>query len=91
MVFDEPMSALDFGNQNRLLEIFRDLQAEGKTVIFTTHNPNQVLDLNCNAIVLDKGTVVCSGPAQAVVTKNLLEKIYKRAFVVTKKHFSFEE
>ena len=90
MVFDEPMSALDFGNQGKLLKIFGDLQAEGKTIVFTTHNPNQVLDLNCNVIVLDEGKVTCSGKAESVITKELLEKIYKRVFLEAKKHYTFE-
>ncbi len=90
MVFDEPMSALDFGNQSKLLKIFSDLQTEGKTIVFTTHNPNQVLDLNCNVIVLDEGKVACFGKAESVITKELLEKIYKRPFGEAKKHYTFE-
>ena len=90
MVFDEPMSALDFGNQSKLLEIFGDLQSSGKTIIFTTHNPNQVVDLNCNVIVLNEGKIICSGQAETVITKELLEKIYKRSFEETRKHYTFE-
>lgn len=91
MVFDEPMSALDFGNQSRLLKIFKELQKEGKTIVFTTHNPNQVMDLNCNVIVLDIGKIACSGKAEAVISKELLEKIYKHPFAESKKHFAFED
>lgn len=89
MVFDEPMSALDFGNQSKLLKIFGDLQAEGKTIVFTTHNPNQILDLNCNVIALDGGKIVCSGKADVIITKKLLEKLYKRPFAEAKKHYTF--
>ena len=91
MVFDEPMSALDFGNQSKLLQIFGDLKNEGKTVVFTTHNPNQVLDLNCNVIVLDEGKIACAGEAKTIITKDLLEKLYKRPFAEAKKHFTFAE
>jgi len=90
-IFDEPLSALDFGNQNKLLMIFKELQKEGKTIIFTTHNPNQVLDLNCNVIVLDNKSIIAEGEASKIVTEELLESIYKNKVSKANKHYTFSE
>ncbi len=90
LLFDEPLSALDFGNQNRLLKIFNKLKNEGKTVIFTTHNPNQVLDLNCNVIVLDGKRIIAAGAAKEIISLDLLERIYKGKMASTKNHYTFK-
>ena len=39
-VMDEPESALDFGNQIRLLERVSSLAASGRTFLFSTHSPD---------------------------------------------------
>ncbi len=90
LIFDEPLSALDFGNQNKLLKIFNELKAEGKTIIFTTHNPNQVLDLNCNVIVLHNKKIVSQGLAKDIISLELLEKIYKGEVAPTSNHYTFK-
>ena len=90
-IFDEPLSALDFGNQNKLLMMFKELKQEGKTIIFTTHNPNQVLDLDCNVIVLNDKSVMAQGPASKIVDDQLLEKIYKGKVSKTSSHYTFSE
>lgn len=90
-IFDEPLSSLDFGNQNKILMIFKELQNEGKTIIFTTHNPNQVLDLNCNVIVLNNKKVVAEGLANDVIVKELLESIYNGKVSMSSKHYIFSE
>lgn len=90
LVFDEPLSALDFGNQNKLLKIFKELKEEGKTIIFTTHNPNQVLDLDCNVIVLNNKKIITTGLANKVISLDLLETIYKGKIATAKNHYTFK-
>jgi iron complex transport system ATP-binding protein len=88
-IFDEPLAALDFGNQNKLLMIFKILKDEVKTIIFSTHNPNQVLDFDCNVIVVNNKTIIANGKSSEVINKELLEKIYKGKVCETKSHFTF--
>ncbi len=90
LVFDEPLSALDFGNQNKLLKIFKELKEEGKTIIFTTNNPNQVLDLDCNVIVLNNKKIITTGLANKVISLDLLETIYKGKIATAKNHYTFK-
>lgn len=76
ILMDEPASALDFGNQARLLRMLQALQASGKTIVFTTHNPGHVLELGCDAAIMLDGRIDCHGNAKEVVTADALARIY---------------
>lgn len=76
ILMDEPASALDFGNQAKLLRMLQALQASGKTILFTTHNPGYILELGCDAAVMLNGKIDCRGRAEDVITADRLEKIY---------------
>ena len=53
--FDEPMSALDPQYQSDFLSLINWLASQGKSVFFTTHNPNHLFSLkNARAGILDK-------------------------------------
>ena len=61
IIMDEPTSALDFGNQAKFLRSIDVLKDEGKTVLFTTHNPNHVTALGCNVLMMKNGTIMAEG------------------------------
>ncbi|MBE7064231.1 MAG: ABC transporter ATP-binding protein [Ruminococcaceae bacterium] len=53
-VFDEPMAALDPEYQTEFLRLIKWLSENGKTVIFTTHNPNHLFALqDAEAALID--------------------------------------
>ncbi len=55
LILDEPFNALDYKTHNDVKEILRVLQAEGKTMLLTSHNYED-LEALCNQIyVLDDG------------------------------------
>ena len=57
LVLDEPFNALDYKTHNDMKEIIRILQAEGKTIMLTSHNYEDLESL-CNQIyVLDDGNL----------------------------------
>ena len=57
LVLDEPFNALDYKTHNDVKEIIRILQAEGKTIMLTSHNYEDLESL-CNQIyVLDDGNL----------------------------------
>ena len=73
IILDEPMASLDFGNQGRLLKLIKQINSEGKTIIFTTHNPNHINFLNCNTIVMRKGKIVKTSKG---LDKETVESLY---------------
>lgn len=77
IVMDEPTASLDYGNQIRLFKIVKDLQCAGKTVVFTIHNPEHVINLNCDVAIMKEGKVIQGGKAKDCITRELLEEIYE--------------
>lgn len=76
IMLDEPMSALDLNNQKKVLNLLRTLQQEGKTILFTTHNPNHALFLDCNCLVLKAGKIICNGIASDILDQNTISELY---------------
>jgi len=76
MILDEPTSALDFKNQNLILNILKEVASVDKIIILSTHNPNHALYLDSNALLIDKGEIIKSGPASVVVKKEILNSVY---------------
>ena len=67
MLFDEPTSALDPEMVLEVLEVMRDLAREGMTMLVVTHEIAFARDVAQRAIFLDEGTLIESGPAEAVI------------------------
>lgn len=62
LILDEPFNALDFRTYNDIKEILRILQAEGKTILMTSHNYEDLEALCSKIYVLDEGRLtVLSG------------------------------
>lgn len=77
LVLDEPTSALDYRNQHRVLRAMADLAREdGKTVIFTTHNPQHALAVADHALALHPGGRIEGGPVTDVLAEERLSDLY---------------
>ncbi|MFN8613104.1 MAG: ABC transporter ATP-binding protein [Vulcanimicrobiota bacterium] len=55
LVMDEPTASLDFGNQARLLATIQGLKTSGKTLIFSTHHPEQAVQVADRILLLQPG------------------------------------
>ena len=76
IVMDEPTASLDYGNQLRLFEIMKQLSIDGKTILFTTHNPEHVKLLDCDVIVISNGTITQQGKPKDITNEQVLTEIY---------------
>tara|TARA_B100001113_G_scaffold292927_2_gene249632 strand:+ start:2534 stop:3421 length:888 start_codon:yes stop_codon:yes gene_type:complete len=61
IILDEPFTGLDPLNQLLLKEIIQEKREEGKTIIFSTHQMEQVERLCNNICIIDKGVIVIEG------------------------------
>ena len=84
IVLDEPLSALDFVNQNKVLKLLKDISGKGKTIIFTTHNPNHALFLDANVVFLSNKQIVAKGRAREVLSLTLLNDVYEHSIGMSK-------
>lgn len=76
VLLDEPCSALDIANQEKVLSILRTIADGGKTVFFSTHNPNHALRTDAQVLLMQSGRIIDSGAAGKVVTPERLKPIY---------------
>jgi peptide/nickel transport system ATP-binding protein len=68
LVADEPTTALDVTTQAQILRLIRELQRRrDMAVVFITHDFGVVADIADRVVVLEKGRVVESGTAEAVL------------------------
>lgn len=77
LILDEPASNLDFGNQIKVIEHLRELVKRGKTVIMTSHFPDNAFLPECNLILLGRDRFFKVGKGNQVLTEDILKNIYK--------------
>lgn len=77
LILDEPASALDLANQNRLLMMLSRLKAEGRhAIIFSTHLPQHALHIADQALLMMEGLEYVAGPVHAVMNEANLSRLY---------------
>ncbi|GAA3889926.1 amino acid ABC transporter ATP-binding protein [Leifsonia kafniensis] len=65
LLFDEPTSALDPESTLEVLQVMKDLSADGMTMVIVTHEIGFAFDVAKTIVMIDEGIVVDSGsPAQ---------------------------
>ncbi len=66
VILDEPFSGLDPVNQIIFKDIFHELRAAGKTVVFSTHQMDQAERLSDTLCLINRGRVVLGGTVRDV-------------------------
>jgi iron complex transport system ATP-binding protein len=73
---DEPTSHLDLANTRRILAMMRRLKQAGKTVVFSTHDPNAATAVADQVVLLHQGALMSVGRPQDVLTDHTLSAVY---------------
>lgn len=66
LIFDEPTSSLDPAGAADLMELLDDLNAQGKTIIISTHDVELAYNWADNIILMNKGVVIHQGTPDKV-------------------------
>jgi len=69
VIFDEPFSSLDPINTELIKNLFVDLRNQGKTVILSTHQINQVEELCDRILMIDNGHNILYGSLSEIKAK----------------------
>lgn len=72
LILDEPFSGLDPYNANLLMGIIKEINAQGTTIIFSSHNMENVESLCDRLIMLKNGKIVLKGSPNEI--RNSYEK-----------------
>ncbi len=74
LIIDEVLAVGDQGFQAKCMEKIYNIKAEGKTILFVSHFPEDVLKICDTAILLENGCLTHSGSAEEIGTN------YKQLF-----------
>jgi manganese/zinc/iron transport system ATP- binding protein len=74
-LLDEPFSGVDIPTQTLIVNIFSELRAAGKTIIFATHDLNMASQSADECVLLNR-TVIAAGPARLVLTASNLQATF---------------
>jgi ABC-type multidrug transport system ATPase subunit len=65
LLFDEPTSGLDFEMTKEIYLLLEKIHTSGKTILFTSHRPEEIKTLATRIMVLHQGSLVFDGlPAE---------------------------
>jgi ABC-2 type transport system ATP-binding protein len=76
LLFDEPTSGLDFEMTKEIYRLLKSTHASGKTILFTSHRPEEIKTLATRVILLHQGSLVFDGPPQEYFQSNIHENLY---------------
>lgn len=76
LLLDEPTTFLDIAHQYDLMEMFRTLHEQGKTIVAVLHDLNQAARYADHLIVMKHGQVVATGAPAEVMTESGLEEVF---------------
>ncbi len=68
LLLDEPTAGLDPVAHHQILQVFDEMQAEGTTMVVSSHNMEDIYTLCKNVTVLDHGASVETGNAREVLS-----------------------
>jgi iron complex transport system ATP-binding protein len=75
-LLDEPTAHLDLRNKSRLIQIMRGLRAQDVTLLMSNHEPEVVLAVADDVLLLEPGGAVQFGPLGQVFTAEALSRVY---------------
>ncbi len=82
IIMDEPTSHLDCYNELIVLErVTETVMQEGKSIIMTTHQPNQIFHMMLSKVdiktaLMKKGSFLAMGKPQEVITESNIQSLY---------------
>jgi manganese/iron transport system ATP-binding protein len=82
ILLDEPFTGVDVKTEDAIVALMRELRAEGRLMLVSTHNLGSIPDF-CDQVVLINKTVLAAGPTATTFTHDNLQ----RAFGGALRHF----
>ena len=76
MLFDEPTVGLDFEMTKEVYRLLQSIHARGKTIIFTSHRPEEIRALATRILVLHQGELVFDGPTESYFESRSFKDLY---------------
>lgn len=82
LIFDEPTAVLTPQEVDEILESFRELKKQGKTIILITHKLREVMEVSDNVIVIKSGKVIGKKETSETTAEELANMMVGRGIKV---------
>ncbi len=76
LLLDEPTSALDFKTTQDIYQLIHRIHAQGKTILFTSHRPEEIKSLATRILVLHEGAVAFDGAPAEYFQSSFYQTLY---------------
>lgn len=76
LLLDEPTSALDFEATRDIYRLIHHVHALGKTVLFTSHRPEEIKSLATRILVLHQGSLLFDGDPESYFKSSFHQTLY---------------
>lgn len=77
LYLDEPTTYLDMRHQLHMMRLLNHINEKlGLTIVIVLHDINQALQYTQQAIVMNDGKIVCTGPGSDVLTPELMRRVF---------------
>ncbi|RCS61165.1 ABC transporter ATP-binding protein [Microbacterium sp. JB110] len=76
LLLDEPTTFLDISYQIELMELFTDLNRDGRTLVAVLHDLNHAARYGTHLIAMKDGAIVAEGAPSEIVTAELVEEVF---------------
>jgi ABC-type Mn2+/Zn2+ transport system ATPase subunit len=76
LILDEPTSGIDLRTRSQVLDLIKDLSADGYTIVLSTHDLNWVAAHLPRIVCINK-TVIADGPPLEVLTPEVVRATYQ--------------
>jgi ABC-type cobalamin/Fe3+-siderophores transport system ATPase subunit len=67
LILDEPITYLDIGAKARIFDLMKELKDQGKTIIFTSHDPLEAFQIADNSILVTRNEKVVMGTTNEIL------------------------
>lgn len=69
VIMDEPTVGIDPQSRNHILNAIKKMNAQGMTILYTTHYMEEVEELSTRIIIMDHGTIIAEGTKEELKDK----------------------
>ncbi len=76
LILDEPTSGLDFEMTREIYRLLQSMHAAGKTIIFTSHRPEEIKSLATRIMVLHKSKLIFDGAPNEYFESQIHDELY---------------
>ena len=81
LVLDEPASGMEPKYRRQLKELLQQLCAEGKTILISSHNLQELSEMCTNIGVIDKGRLLMQGNVQEILQEQTISNPYVLQYI----------